>query len=589
MVLKLNVEWTAFYEYKGVIMKRDKPPVGGQSINAVTFNGGDLTGIVNGTPKGDDIFTSPYRTIGLINNRAYLIRFTPAKNSNNSSVYNMTGEFNSTLTDIIVGDGVSGVYKASRTYISDASLESKYSARYSGAMLMEGYENYGESLYGGSVENLVVENQINGGWKKLNYQQSVGRLGFGNSVPWEHFMVSDGNGYLLGGGSLSSDNFDVFNANASIDGGGSGVSAWDSFSSKIPDDLLDAVGMNGIGLSLTPKIPNAGKEYITRSLISDNVETKLDYIKINKSRFGSMDYNSDDYNFWGGGFVRLLMVTSAQSTHVDISWEDVYTHTSKGKEDLVIASFITGQPGSKVWNLAYKDTMEVITSAPLGYAEMPIIEDNGLKALSTQTAASIQANALAAKVNMDLISDVFKPKNGSLAQSLDNLKVDNAFEAFTEPIALVLGAAMTAGVRVVAAVVDEVKQVVSTIGQGGQIAKGLSSMYSPVNVIADAGGNTRSNSNVGAFYWDGSVSLGWWDRIDTKGIGSSYALFGGTENNRTNNYYLNTITGTKEVMDRFVINKYEGLKYLFDEYTSVSYQEVGEPHLTDLNQYKYNY
>jgi len=66
-------------------------------------------------------------------------------------------------------------------------------------------------------------------------------------------------------------------------------------------------------------------------------------------------------------------------------------------------------------------------------------------------------------------------------------------------------------------------------------------------------------------------------------------LFGGTDRNRTNNYEFNTIYGTKEVMSRFTINRAGGLKEIFDEYTSVSYQEVGEPHLSDLNQYKYNY
>lgn len=589
MVLKANVEWTEFYEFKGNIMKRLEAPKGGQSITAVTYNGGEVTGIVNGTPRGDDIFTSPYRTVGLINNKAYLLRFTPMKNANNSSVYNMTGEYNESLTDIIAGETVWGTYKASRSYAVTPSLENGYAAKYSGAMLMDGYGDYGEHLNNGAVENLTLENQINGGWKKLNYGQAISRLGFGNSVPWEHFMVSDGNGYLLGGGLLGSDNFNKYNANAAVDGGAYGASAWDSFSSKIPEDLVNAVGMDGAGASLTPKIPNAGKEYITRSLISDNVETKLDFITISKNKFGSMDYESEDYYFWGGGFVRLLMVTSAQSVHADISWSDVYTHTNKGTKDLVIASYITGQPGSKVWNLAYKDTMEVITSAPLGYAEMPIFEDNGLKALSTQTAASIQSSALGAKVNLGLIADVFEPKNGTLAQALDNVKADNLFEAVAEPLALGLEAALTAGVRLVGAVFDEVKQVFSVFGQGDQIAKGLSSMYSPINVISNAGGNSRSNSNVGAYYWDGQVGLGWWARSDTKGIGSTYALFGGTPHNRTNNYLFNTIYGTKEVMRIFNLTRTVGMKEVFDEYPSVSYQEVPEPYLSELNQYKYNY
>lgn len=591
MVLKANVEWTEFYEYKGNIMKRLEVPKGGQAITAVTYNGGEVTGIVNGTPRGDEIFTSPYRTVGLIDGKAYLLRFTPVKNANNSSVYSMTGEYNETLTDILNELQLEGVYKASRAYAVTPSLENGYAAKYSGAMLMDGYGDYGYHINSGDVESLTLENQINGGWKKLNYEQARARLGFWDAVPWEHFMVSDGNGYLLGGGNLGSDNFNKYNANAAIDGGIGGVSAWDSFSSKIPEDLVNAVGMNGAGWVTTPKIPNAGKEYITRSLISDNVETKLDFITISKDKFGSMDYESEDYNFWGGGFVRLLMVTSAQSTHADISWSDVYTHTNKGSNDLVIASYITGQPGSKTWNLAYKDTMEVIVSAPLGYAEMPIFEDNGLKAISTQTAAAIQSHTLGSQVNIELVKDVFgkNGESGTLEQALSPAFEEGFGEGMTKTVELGIGAVVAAGGRLVSAFVDEIKQIFSVFSQGGEIAKGLTSMYSPINVISNAGGNSRSNSDIGAYYWDGVVGLGWWSRNDTKGIGSSYALFGGTSRNRTNNYMFNTIYGTKEVMRNFVLNRSEGLKEVFDEYPSVSYQQVPEPYLSEINQYKYNY
>lgn len=247
MVLKANIEWTEFYEYKGNIMKRLEPLKGGQSITAVTFNGGDVTAIVNGTPRGDDVFTSPYRTVGLINGKAYLLRFTPVKNANNSSVYSMTGEYNETLTYILNELQLEGVYKASRAYAVTPSLENGYNAKYSGAMLMDGYGDYGSHLNSGAVESLTLENQINGGWKKLNYNQATSRLGFGNAVSWEHFMISDGNGYLLGGGNLGSDNFNKYNANAVIDGGVGGVSAWDSFSSKIPTALTKSSGILQIG------------------------------------------------------------------------------------------------------------------------------------------------------------------------------------------------------------------------------------------------------------------------------------------------------------------------------------------------------
>lgn len=613
MALKVNVEWTEFYEYKGVIMKRPEAPKGDQKISAVTFNGGEVTGIVNGTPKGDEIFTSPYRTVGIINGKAYLLRFTPAKNANNSSVYNMTGEYNETLTEIITRYGVTGVYKASRSYVVNPSLETGYAAKYSGALLMDGYEDYGDHLSNGSAENIIAEKQVNGGWKKLTAEQAIARLGFDKSVPWEHFLVSDGNGYVLGGGSLASDNFNKYNTSAATDGGLEGVSAWDSFSSKIPDDLFSAAGMGSTGLALMAKIPDAGKEYITRSLISDEVETKLDHIVIPKEKFGSMDYDSEDYKFWGGGFVRLLMVTSAQSVHADIPWSDVYTHTSKGTQDLIISSYITGQPGSKMWNLAYKDTMEVIVSAPLGYAEMPIYEDNGMKSLSTQTAAAIQSSGLAAKVNMTLIGDLFTG-SGAIRKSQEDMFNNNTVvggsgnnivtqgEASGEKTGdldmakdvLVDTAKNAAGIagayfRLIAALFDEAKQAFSVFTQGDQIAKGLNSMYSPVNVISSAGGNSRSNSNIGAYYWDGVVGLGWWSRTDTKGIGSSYALFGGTDRNRTNNYEFNTIYGTKEIMRNFTLDRSKGFKELFDEYTSVSYQQIPEPYLTDLNQYKFNY